>query len=305
MSTFADQLDWNLLHTFMVVVQEKSMTRASKRLFRTQPAISQAIARLEQLAGIKLLNRSRMGLSPTPAGERLLEQAQLVFTTISRMPVVFENSSEAVTGKIKIATIDSVVCPELDAKLTEFFSSHPGVDLEISVVTTAAIISAVELGTCTCGISDGVIPTKFKSREFVRESFALFCSGTHRLAGKRELSNTDLRNEPFVGFTADVLGGAHMGDVTAFRAKASIGQRVRGLSSYVNEVRRMIECGLGIGFLPLHLAEPHTENGKLWRLPPYQEMPQAPIYLLSNPAVRLSRAEELFLNKVWAQDLAI
>jgi DNA-binding transcriptional LysR family regulator len=296
MSDFANQLDWNLLHTFLVVVQEKSMTRASKRLFRTQPAVSQAIARLEQTTGVRLLNRSKSGLSPTPAGERLLEQVQSVFTTISRMPVAFENVPEALTGKIRIATIDSVVSAELDTALSEFFSLHPSVDLEISVTTTAAIIQAVELGTCTCGISDGVIPDSLRSREFVRESFALFCGMSHPLAGRRDVTDADLRYQPFVGFTADVLGGAHMGDVTAFRAKASIGQRVRGLSSYVNEVRRMIECGLGIGFLPVHLAEAQLKEGKLWRLPPFDDVPQAPIFLLSNPSIRLTRAEEMFLK---------
>ena len=298
MSSFADRLDWNLLHTFMIVVQERSMTRASLRLHKTQSAISQAIARLEDSVGVKLLHRSRTGLSPTPAGKRLLDQAQLVFTTISRMPIALEETSEAVSGKIKIVMIDSIVCPDFDASLTNFFSIYPEVELEISIDTTSSVINAVELGACTCGISDGVIPEKFKSKEILRESFALFCCGAHRLAGMRDISDSDLRDEPFVGFTADVLGGAHMGDVTAFRAKASIGQHVRGLSSYVSEVRRMIECGLGIGFLPLHLAESHLSDGKLWRLPMLDEVPQAPVYLFSNPSVTLSQAEQLFLQKI-------
>ena len=99
-----------------------------------------------------------------------------------------------------------------------------------------------------------------------------------------------------MGFTADVLGGQHMGDVTAYRAKSSIGQKVRGLSSYVSEVRRMIECGFGIGFLPLHFAAPHLAAGRIWRLPPYDDEPSAPVFLISNPSILLSRADQLFME---------
>jgi hypothetical protein len=60
---------------------------------------------------------------------------------------------------------------------------------------------------------------------------------------------TDLWGEPFVTFSADILGGEHMGDVTALRAQTSFGQFVCGQSTDVDELRRMIEIGLDIGFL--------------------------------------------------------
>ncbi|TAY84011.1 LysR family transcriptional regulator [Rhizobium leguminosarum bv. viciae] len=298
MVDFVRQLDWNLLHTFMVVAQERSMTRAADVMHRTQPAISQGIKRLEETAGTKLLERSRSGLIPTPAGEMLLEQVRSIFATISRLPVGFEAAPAALSGRLKIAMIDQVVNETLDRALTSFFARYPGVDLEITVSTTAAIIRAVELGHCTFGISDGVIPDFLASRELMRERFGLFCGAIHRLAGRKDLNVAQLRAEPFIGFTADVLGGTHMGDVTAYRASASIGQRVRGQSSYVSEIRRMIECGLGIGFLPLHLAEPYVDQGKLWRLPPYRDEPCAAAYVVTNPQIGLSVPETLFLKEL-------
>ena len=130
------------------------------------------------------------------------------------------------------------------------------------------------------------------------ERFGLFCGTTHRLNGRRNVSDSELRAEPFIGFNADVLGGKHMSDVTAYRAKTSIGQHVRGQSAYVSEVRRMIELGLGIGFLPLHLAEPFVTEGSLWRLPPYSDEPTAQIYLVTNPEIQLSEPERFFFDYV-------
>lgn len=296
MDDFARNLDWNLLHSFMIVVQEKSMTKAASILHRTQPAVSQAIKRLEESAGVPLIERRKSGLVPTPAGARLVEQVRSIYATISRMPVDFEQAPQAITGKIILHTIDQVSTPQVDTAISTFFQRYPGVDLEVVVSTTDAIVRAVELGACTLGITDGVIPENLKFRELLQESFGLYCGPNHRLVGCSDLCDHELRTEPFIGFTADVLGGKHMGDVTAYRAKASIGQRVRGQSSFVNEVRRMIEFGLGIGFLPVHLAAPYIANDTLWRLPPFEDLPTASVFLVSNPDIQRSQAEQLFLE---------
>ena len=272
------------------------MTKAAEVLHRTQPAVSQAIKRLEDTAGVILIERRRAGLVPTQAGQELLEQIRPIFASISRMPLAFSQAPKTVSGKIILASIDQVDCPEIDQAIASFFRDHPAVDLEVNIETTAKILRAITLGTATLGISDGIIPANLRSRELLTERFGLFCGNTHRLAGQVDVPDNDLRTEPFIGFTADVLGGKHMGDVTAYRAKASIGQRVRGQSAYVTQVRRMIELGLGIGFLPLHLAEPYVEKRKLWRLPPYADEPEAKIYLATNPAIQLSEAEKVFLE---------
>lgn len=298
MSDFANKLDWNLLRIFMVVMQEKSMTKAAAALYRTQPAVSQAMRRLEESAGVQLFERRRSGLLPTRAGQELLEQVRPIFASIARMPQAFSQAPRAVSGKITLLSIDQVKSTEIDRAIERFFNDHPAVDLEITIETTAKILRAVTLGTVTLGITDGVIPANLSKRELLTERFGLYCGPNHRLAGRHDVSDAELRAEPFVGFNADVLGGQHMSDVTAYRAKASIGQRVRGQSAFVNEVRHMIELGLGVGFLPLHLAEPFVAKGSLWRLPPYSQEPSAKIYLVTNSEIQLSEAEKLFWDYV-------
>ena len=298
MSNFAKQLDWNLLHSFMVVLQEKSMTKAAEALHRTQPAVSQAIKRLEETAGVPLIERRKTGHVPSRAGQDLLEQIRPIYASISRMPLAFSEAPNSVSGKITIASIDQIQSAEMDKVLSGFFKKYPGVDLEMTTATTTSILRSVKLGTCTIGISDGVIPENLLANELLKEEFGLYCGQSHRLSGQKDVPDNELRAEPFVGFTADVLGGKHMGGVTAYRAHASIGQRVRGQSAYVQDVRRMIELGLGIGFLPLHLAERHAARGTIWRLPPYSDLPSAKVYVVSNPEIQFSTAETLFLESL-------
>ena len=296
MSDFARNLNWNLLHTFMVVVQNRSITKAAEELLRTQPAVSLAIKQLEEKTGAALLARSGNRISVTPAGLALFEQASEIYSTISRLPLVFEQAPKSLAGNIRIATIDEVESADFDDQLSEFFTKFPGVTLEIEVATTVDVIRMVEVGSATLGISDGVIPRSFTRRELIKERFGLYCGARYHLSDRRDVTVDDLRGEPFIGFTADVLGGSHMGNVTAFRASASMGQHVRARSSYVNEVKRMISCGMGIGFLPTHLGDSYVKSRELFRLPPYENEPEAKIYLISNPSTRLSDAEKVFLE---------
>src|SRR5881227_2454204 len=64
------------LEVFLTIATEKSFSRAAEKLFRTQPAISLAIQRLEQELGEKLIDRSGKDLILTDAGKTVLEYAR-------------------------------------------------------------------------------------------------------------------------------------------------------------------------------------------------------------------------------------
>jgi DNA-binding transcriptional LysR family regulator len=299
MDRFARNLDWNLLYTFMVIVQEEGIAAASERLLVTQPAVSLALKRLEEAAGVRLIDRGRGKITMTPAGEALYPEACNLYATISRLPLVFKHAPQSVSGKISISMISQVVSTGFDAALADFFKNHPKIELSISVKPVVDILREMELGKITLGVSGGIIPDMFTKKWLLREDFGLFCGRSHSLFGKRNLTLNHLRKESFITFTTDILGGSHMSDLTAIRAKASIGQFVRGRSANVSEVRRMIEVGLGIGFLPLHLAAPYVQSNRLWQLPPYDEIPIDDIYLICNPATNFSLAERMFLKHIF------
>ena len=61
------------------------MTRAARRLQLAQPALSQAIARLESQVGLRLLERNPRGVTVTPAGEAFLEKAQATLDAVDEV----------------------------------------------------------------------------------------------------------------------------------------------------------------------------------------------------------------------------
>ncbi len=173
MDKFARNLDWNLLYTFMVIVQEEGIVTAADRLYVTQPAVSLALKRLEETVGVRLIERGSGKLVMTSAGEALYPEACKVYASISRLPIAFEQAPKSVSGKITISTISKVVSDDFDAVLSEFFKNYPKIELSILVMTAAEIIRGVELGRVTLGVCGGIIPDMLTKQWLLRENFGL------------------------------------------------------------------------------------------------------------------------------------
>lgn len=83
---FARNLDWNLLRTLVVVVQEGSITATANRLLIQQPAVSMALKRLEETIGHRLIDRRPGRFEMTEAGRKVYLQAREMFGTVVRLP---------------------------------------------------------------------------------------------------------------------------------------------------------------------------------------------------------------------------
>lgn len=295
---FAHHLDWNLLRTFAVVVEEGSITAAANRLLLQQPAVSMALKRLEQTVGHKLIDRRPGRFDLTEAGDRLYRQCRDIFAAVVRLPDSLASAGEDVTGHVSIHTVSHVHSPHWDQKLESFCAAHPKVTLSVTVLTTTDVISAVERNVATIGLCDGVIPETLDRALYKRERYGIYCGRGHRLFGVEGVTLDALRGDPYVTYPADVLGGPHMGAMTAVRALGAFGQEVRAVSSHVEEVLRLVAANVGIGMVPVHIAAPALASGRLWQLPPYEDLPVTEVFRITNPISILNPAEQRFLAHV-------
>ncbi len=284
-------LDWNLLRTFLVIVEERGITAAAERLNLKQPTVSNALRRLEDRLERKLIIRKPGRFEVTPEGQMLYQEAVEVFGTVSRLPVLLRRVGDEVVGHVTIALASHVVSPHLDMILAEFHQQHPRATFTIEVSTSHNVVAAVTQKRASFGIClvHQALP-KLQYEQLFREYFGLYCGPRHRLFGQTGLELDDLRSETFVSFQTDRLSDA-LRPVAMMRAAAHIDGRRVGTSSSLEEVRRMTICGLGIGSLPLHIARTDEANALLWRLPPYKDPPAIDIYLVWNPRAHFNRAE--------------
>jgi len=290
------QLDWNLLRTFLIIVQEGGITSASKRLRLQQPAVSLALKRLETRLGEQLIERRTNVFRITPAGELLYEECVRIYGSVSRLAVAIRDVRDEVVGHVRIAHASNVESPIINNVLQKFHAQYPRVTYSISVsksrdVTRALLDQQESLGII---LVNGQNP-ELEYMHMYREYFGFFCGSGHKLFGRGGLKLADLQDEQTVSFSADVLSDV-LRPIALFREEVGFDPHIVGTSTHLEEVRRMIVTGLGIGPLPIHVAQRDVSAGLLWQLPPYEAPVPIDVYLVWNPETRFNRAESLMLT---------
>ncbi|MGV3551805.1 LysR family transcriptional regulator [Rhizobium sp.] len=292
---FVWEIDWNLLRTFMVIVQEKGLTAAGEKLSLKQPTVSNALKRLETHMGARLIERNASYFAVTPAGQRLFDDCLVMFDIVSGLPQQMEEHPGDVTGHVEIALASHVVCPLFDEVLASFHKALPHVTISMTVMSSQEVMAAVigrDASFGVCLMQERM--AKLDYEVLYRESFGYFCGPRHRLFGQSRLALADLRHEPYVSFKTDQMSGA-LWPVAHLRQQEGFEGATVGTSSHLEEVKRLIIAGFGFGPLPVHVVDEDVRAGRLWRLPPYQDAPGVDVHLVFDRAARLSRAERILL----------
>lgn len=298
-------LDWNLLRVFLVIAEERSISRAAGVLQRTQPAISSALKRLEETIGTQLVHRSATTFALTDAGTLLHRECKEVFNTICHIPSLITDQSESLTGTLSFTLASHIVSDIIDDALALFHERHPKVTLDISLVTSSSVVEKVMNRSINFGVC--LANTKINGLEYFhlyKEHFSFFCGPKHRFFGKKGLTLADLAGESAVSFK--VFAATEMlHTITGMYRQANLAIPFAGYSDNLEEVRRMIIAGLGIGALPVHVMQRDVRDKLLWQLPPYSKMTPVDVYLVSSPKAQLTRAEQAFINTLKEVTLAI
>jgi DNA-binding transcriptional LysR family regulator len=293
---FARQLDWNLLRTFMFIVESSGITAAAERLGLKQPSVSNALRRLEQSVGTRLVERGPNCFRVTGAGKRLYRECVEIHGAILRLGDELKDITDEIEEHIQIAMASHVMSPLLNDTLLAFHVRHPKATLSIDVLSSRDVIERVlhrSVSFAICLVNE--MNPRLEYRRLYREFFGFYCGPSHPLYGREGLSLADLKGQSSVSFSTDQFSDV-LRPVAIMRAEAQLDERIVGLSSHLEEVRRMIIAGLGVGPLPIHVVTRDVRDGLLWRLPPYERPPAIDVYLVFNPGTRLNRAESRLLD---------
>lgn len=292
------ELDWNLLRTFVTLAESHSITDAANQLRLKQPTVSTALKRLEDRVGRKLINRSPGHYALTEAGRLLYREAVEINGSVLRLSTLMREMTDDVRGHVRIAVASHVVSPLIDQALADFHVAHPQATFTIEVLSSAkaiAEVSAKRASFAICLVGDHNPALEY--RRVFREYFGLFCGPPHPLFNRDPLTIADLQGHGSVSFETDRLQDV-LKPVTVMRAQAALGQKITGVSSHLEEVRRMIVAGLGIGPLPVHVAARDVRDGQLWQVPPYDDLPSIDVYLVWSERAAKNRAEQILLDRI-------
>src|SRR6185312_11946085 len=119
------------LLAFLAVGKERSFTKAAAKLGMSQSSLSHTIRELEARLGVRLLTRTTRSVSPTQAGDRLLQTVGPRFDEIDAEVAALSEFRDRPAGTIRLTTIDYVVDTLLWPKLSGFLRHYPDIRIEI------------------------------------------------------------------------------------------------------------------------------------------------------------------------------
>ena len=144
-------LDLEQLRTFLAVLDAGSLTAAAPRVFLSQSAVSEQMRKLEERAGQGLLTRSKAGVLPTAAGERLRSHAQRLVALAD--DALRDLRGESLQGELRLAVTDYFRPRELARMLARLAQSHPRMRLNVSIKKSSEIEAMDARGQIDIGLS--------------------------------------------------------------------------------------------------------------------------------------------------------
>jgi DNA-binding transcriptional LysR family regulator len=257
--------NFNDLLSFVTVAREGSFTRAAAVLGVTQSALSQAISGLEARLQIRLLTRTTRSVSPTAAGERLLQAIGTRFDEIEAEMDGLEEMRDKPAGTVRITSGDHVLRTTLLPKLTPLLLEYPDIKVEFDVnygfrnIVADRFDAGVRMGD-TIDKDMIAVPIGPPLRMAVAASPAYFA------AHPKPKTPGDLLNHTCINQRMQTSGGLYVWEFQ--RRGRQLNVRVDGQLTF-NTSPNIVDAavaGLGIAWLPEEEFAPHIEEGKLIRV---------------------------------------
>jgi DNA-binding transcriptional LysR family regulator len=248
------------LAAFLAVAADRSFSAAARRLHRTQPAISQAVRRIEDELGERLFDRSSRDGTLTEAGRLLQDYAQRLLSLAGEAQTAVQELQQMRRGRVIMAANEAAVHTLLP-HVERFTAAHPQVAIEVRRLPSRQIAAAildrsVDFGVLTFNPPDrGVQTIPLGSDDIV-----LLTSPKHAMAARRRVTLEEVGREVIIAHndpspTRERVLRAYERKRTAINIKIALPS--------LDGIKRAVEMGIGVALLPRRCALTEIARGHL------------------------------------------
>src|SRR5438309_8045456 len=235
------------METFLAVAEERSFSRAAARLHRTQPAVSQAIAKLESELGEVLFERSSRDGTLTDAGEVLREYAAKLLNLRTEAAGALSELRELHRGRLNLAA-NEYTCLYLLPLLDEFRRLNPRIKVTVqrslaSRIADDVLVHSVEIGVLSFRPED----PNLKSVVVYRDELDFVVNPKNPLARENEVLIRQLGTQNFV---AHNIASPQRAKVTETVRRHKTPLRIGVEMPSLEAAKRFVEMGNGDAVVP-------------------------------------------------------
>ena len=286
-------MDINQLEVFLSVAQEKSFSRAAEALHRTQPAVSQAVRRLEVELGEPLFDRSSKDGTLTAAGRVLFDFAQQMMNLRHHAHSAIRELRDLHRGKLTLGANEyTVMC--LLPLIPIFRARHPHLKIEVkrslaSRIPGEILARDVEIGVVSFKPTDQSI----KSVPLALDELALVVAPDHPLASKKSVSVRELGAESFIAHNVpSPYRERVVKTFEKYRTPLNISMEMPTLEA----IKRLVEKRLGVSLIPRLAAQTEIGRKQLAGLSVKEMRLERRVHLIYRRGANLSHAAKAFLT---------
>ena len=254
------------LDTFVAIARSGSFTEASRRLARSQPAISRRIRQLEASLGATLFRREGRTVRLSEAGETLLPHAEAALAAVEDGTRAVEAAGRGKgPARLRLAVVGTLADSHLVEALRETERRFPEARVEVMTATSREVSAAVRAGSADLGLryfADG--DARLTSIRLGAERLPLVIPSGHRLVQKQLRRLDKLAAERWLGFPpergqTESLGHQLLRTVAAAGSDPSKITIVDSLTAQ----KRLVEAGLGVALIPRSAIREELRAGRL------------------------------------------
>lgn len=257
-------MDLSALRIFLAVAEERSFSRAAAKVHRTQPAVSQAVKRIEEDLGEQLFDRSSKNGTLTDAGRVLQNYGQRLIRLAEETESAMRELRDLRRGRVLIGANEAAIHTLLPL-MARFREKVPDIAIDVRRVPARQIAVEVQQGSLDFGAltfrpaEEGLLEVGVGSDELV-----LLMAPTHPFAKRRRVTMEDVASEPVVAHNDPSPARERV--LRLFEQKHIALNMVISLPS-LDGIKRAVELKLGVALLPQRCAVTEIASGRLAAVP--------------------------------------
>ncbi len=248
------------LRLFQAVVRHGSFTRAAEAMHLTQPAVSIQVKRLEEQAGLPLLEQIGKKIYPTAAGRLVLKHGTAVLDQLETLDQELDSLRGEIKGplQISVVTTGKYFMPHL---LGRFLQQYPGVEPRLKFTNRARVVERLNQNLDDFVVMGQVPPARnLVSHPFLENVLGFVAPADHPLAGRRRIPLKRVLQERFI---AREQGSGTRRVVEEMLEKKGIAIEPYMELGSSEAIKQAVIAGIGVAVLSLHGVRLEQEAGRL------------------------------------------
>ena len=287
-------MEMNQLEFFRRVVEEGSFSKAAERGYRTQPAVSIAIRRLEAETGAPLFERSQKTPALTDVGHVVYDYAKQILSLRDQALDGVAEMKLLKRGRVRIGANESTSHYLLPQIILEYLKRYPQVKVEIFGDSSDHLPREVLDGKVDFALmAFEAVDSDLKSFPLLKDELVLIMHPDHPLAKRAAVTVEELGKESFVAH--NVKTGSRQRVIEAFAQHRTPLNITLELAT-IETIKRFVQLKIGLGFVPRMCVAEELERGSLAAVPVQDLTYERTLWVTHRREMTFSHAAAAFLE---------